>query len=84
MYVIEIQLENCFGIGKFYHKFDFGQLNTGSFLIYAPNGTMKTSFAKTLDLISKNDAKAMPSDRVYDSRLTKYKILADGNPIPIE
>jgi hypothetical protein len=84
MNVIEIQLENCFGIGKFDHKFDFGQLNTGSFLIYAPNGTMKTSFAKTLDLISKNDAKAMPSDRVYDSRLTKYKILVDGNSIPVE
>lgn len=84
MNTIEIQLQNCFGIGKLDHKFDFAQLNTGSFLIYAPNGTMKTSFAKTLDLISKNDAKAMPSDRVYDSRPTTYKILADGNPIPLE
>ena len=56
MNVIEIKLENCFGIGKFEHKFDFGQLNTSSFLIDAPNGTMKTSFAKTLDLIAKNDA----------------------------
>ncbi len=78
MNVIEIQLRNCFGIGKLDHKFDFGQLNTGSFLIYAPNGTMKTSFAKTLDLISKNDVKVMPSDRVYDNRPTTYRILADG------
>lgn len=84
MNIIEIQLQNCFGIGKLDHKFDFAQLNTGSFLIYAPNGTMKTSFAKTLDLISKNDAKTMPSDRVYDSRPTTYKVLADGNSIPFE
>ncbi len=84
MNVIEIQLENCFGIGKLQHTFNFGQLNTGSFLIYAPNGTMKTSFAKTLDLISKNDAQTMPSDRVYDERVTVYKVLADGNSIPVE
>jgi hypothetical protein len=84
MNIIEIKFQNCFGIGKLDHKFDFAQLNTGSFLIYAPNGTMKTSFAKTLDLISKNDAKAMPTDRVYDNRPTSYKVLADGNSIPNE
>ena len=84
MNVIEIQLENCFGIGKLDHKFDFTRFSTGSFLIYAPNGTMKTSFAKTLDLISKNDVKAMPSDRVYDNRATTYKILADGSSMPTE
>jgi hypothetical protein len=84
MDIIEIQLKNCFGIGKLDHKFDFGQLNTNSFLIYAPNGTMKTSFAKTLDLIAKNDTKTMPSDRVYGSRTTTHKILVDGNPIVFE
>jgi hypothetical protein len=84
MDIIEIRLQNCFGIGKLDFKFDFKQVNTNSFLIYAPNGTMKTSFAKTLDLISKNDSKFMPSDRVYENRPTTYKIIADGNPIPIE
>ncbi len=84
MNTIEIQLQNCFGIGKLGHKFSFGQLNTNSFLIYAPNGTMKTSFAKTLDLISKNEAKLMPGDRVYGNRVTTYQILMDGNPIPNE
>lgn len=84
MNIIEIQLENCFGIGKLDHKFDFGQLNTNSFLIYAPNGTMKTSFAKTLDLIAKNDTKSMPCDRVYDIRATTHNILSDGNGIAIE
>ena len=84
MNLIEIQLENCFGIGKLDHKFHFGQLNTNSFLIYAPNGTMKTSFAKTLDLIAKNDAKSMPCDRVYDNRSTTYNIVADGNAIAVD
>lgn len=78
---IEIELQNCFGIGMLKHNFEFKNLNTNSFLIYAPNGTMKTSFANTLDLISKNDIKSMPTDRVYSSRATKHSILANGNPI---
>lgn len=84
MNIIEIQLENCFGIGKLDHKFDFGQIDTNSFLIYAPNGSMKTSFAKTLDLISRNDSKSVPSDRVYDNRTTSHKIVVDGNEITVD
>lgn len=84
MNIINIQLENCFGIGKLSHEFDYGQINTNSFLIYAPNGTMKTSFAKTLDLIAKNDAKAMPCDKVYDNRATMHNIVVDGNAIAAE
>ncbi|MFD0988723.1 hypothetical protein ACFQ1R_01325 [Mariniflexile jejuense] len=78
---IEIQLKNCFGIGKFDQKFDFGQLKSNSILIYAPNGTMKTSFAKTLDLIAKNDTKSMPCDKVYGNRITSHIIKVDGNTI---
>jgi len=81
---LKIQLENCFGIGKLDHKFEFGVLNSNSFLIYAPNGTMKTSLAKTLDLIAKNDTKSMPCDRVYDNRVTTHNIRVDGNAIAIE
>ncbi len=84
MDILEIQLRNCFGIGSFDHKFNYGQLNTNSFLIYAPNGTMKTSFARTLDLISKNNSQTMPSDRVYGSRATSHNILVDSNPISID
>lgn len=83
MNIFEIQLQNCFGIGKLNYKFEFGQLATNSFLIYAPNGTMKTSFAKTLDLIAKNDAKSMPCDKVYESRATSHSISVDGHPIDI-
>lgn len=81
---LSVNFENCFGIGKFDHEFDFGQLNTNSFLIYAPNGTMKTSFAKTFDLIAKNDTKSMPCDRIYDNRVTTHTVNCDGTAIAIE
>lgn len=72
---LNIDFENCFGIGKLKHEFDFTKSKT--FLIYAPNGTMKTSFAKTFDLISKNDAKNLPCDKVYNLRIPKFEILTD-------
>lgn len=76
---IDIFLENCFGIGKLSHKFNFTKSKIS--LIYAPNGTMKTSFAKTFELISRNDPKNLPMDRVYRSRSSKYEILVDQNEI---
>lgn len=84
MNIVKIQLDNCFGIGKFYYDFDFETLQTGSFLLYAPNGTMKTSFARTMDLIAKNEAGTVPCDRIYSSRATAYSIHSDGIAIPPE
>lgn len=78
---LSIDLENCFGIGKFQYDFDFSKLNT--FLLYAPNGTMKTSFAKTFDLISKNDKKNLPKDLVY-GKDSKYNIITDNIDIDPE
>lgn len=46
---LNIELTNCFGIDSLKHEFDFGKGNT--FSIYARNGLMKTSFAKTFQLI---------------------------------
>lgn len=84
MNTINIELENCFGIGKFEYTFDFGGEETNAFIIYAPNGSMKSSFAKTLDLISKNDSENLPCDRVYKERITKYKIEVNGIQISPE
>jgi len=80
---ITIDFEHCFGIGKFNYSFDFSTNNSNSFLIYAPNGTMKTSFSRTFDLISKNDSKNVPSDRIY-KKPSKYEVVVDGNPINYE
>ncbi|WP_431608767.1 hypothetical protein [Chryseobacterium sp. 'Rf worker isolate 10'] len=74
MKILKLDFENCFGIGQLKHEFNFNKVN--SYLIYAPNGTMKTSFAKTFDLISKNDKKNLPKDVVY-SKKSKFEILSD-------
>lgn len=81
MNILSVDLEYCFGIGKFKYDFEFSEKKSNTFLIYAPNGTMKTSFAKTFDLIAKNEAKNMPMDKVYTERQSKYDILVDGNSI---
>lgn len=73
---LNIQLENCFGIGQMDEQFDFAK--RGLFIIYAPNGIMKSSFSKTFELISINENDKI-SDRVFPSRITKYKISFDDN-----
>lgn len=78
---ITINLENCFGIGKLNHEFNFKVQKTNTFMIYAPNGTMKTSFAKTFDLVSKNQPNNMPCDRVYIDKIPKYDIKSDDEKI---
>jgi len=75
MKILNIDFENCFGIGKFKHEFDFEESN--SYIIYAPNGTMKTSFSKTMQMISANEK---PKDMVY-AKKSKYHVLTDGNEI---
>lgn len=42
MEIVKINFENCFGIKKFRETLDFRRHKC--VLIYAPNGTMKTSF----------------------------------------
>lgn len=50
MHTLNCKLKNCYGIESFDHEFDFS--NTNVFMIYAKNGLMKTSFAKTFKKIS--------------------------------
>lgn len=76
---INIDFENCFGIGKLKHQFDFEKSNTH--IVYAPNGTMKTSFAKTFQLVSKDDPRNKPCDRIYKSRVSKYEIQNEESEI---
>ncbi len=49
---LKIDLENCYGIQKLNHNIDFSNNNTA--VIYAPNGTMKSSLAKTFQAIRDN------------------------------
>jgi hypothetical protein len=47
---LTVDLENCYGIRKLHHEFDF--TDGHAFAVYASNGSMKTSFADTIsDLV---------------------------------
>lgn len=53
MDTLKVNLTNCFGIEALQHEFDFTQGSV--FVIYARNGLMKTSFAKTFQKFSKGN-----------------------------
>ena len=69
---IKVNFENCYGIKKLEHNFDFEKnIDKKIYLIYAPNGTMKTSFADTLNDYSKN---IETKDRIYPNNNTIREI----------
>lgn len=70
---LQVNLEHCYGIKKLQKDFLF---SSRTFAIYAPNGSMKTSLAKTfIDLM--NDSKT--TDLVYPERTTLREILDENN-----
>lgn len=66
---IKFDLEYCYGIGKFDEKLEFKHKG---FAIYAANGVMKTSFAKTMDDLA-NGRK--PSDLAFPDRESRHVVL---------
>lgn len=70
---LEIHLENCYGIRRFKHKFNFGESKTQ--LIYAPNGVMKSSLASTLDDIAEGK---VSKDRIFSNRVNHREVKIDG------
>ncbi|MBC7749161.1 MAG: hypothetical protein H7Z76_11410 [Methylotenera sp.] len=76
---LKIKLENCYGIKKLEHNFDFSQKRV--FSIYAPNGTMKTSFAKTFRDFCKGE---ITTDIIFIDRPTirEIKDQSSTNLIP--
>jgi hypothetical protein len=71
---LTINFENCYGIKKLAHTFDFSK--GCAHVIYAPNGAMKSSFAKIFDDISKNQKSR---DRVFSERTTNIQIKCNDN-----
>lgn len=66
---IKVLFENCYGIGKLDFTFDFQ--NKKPYSIYAPNGFMKTSFAKTFkDLCVPQDSR----DLIFTDRKSVRKV----------
>lgn len=78
--ILKINLKNCYGIKKLEHEFEFTKSDK-TFSIYAQNGSMKTSLAKTFDNVSKGD---LPKDLVFTDRESTAVIEFDNNPISEE
>ncbi len=76
MDALSIDIKNCYGIGALKHEIDYSQASVG--VIYAPNGTMKTSLTKTFQRLI--DGKT-PCDEIYTHRESSARIQLDGNPI---
>ena len=74
---LKLKLQNCYGIKKLEKDFDFSKGSTCA--VYAPNGVMKTSFAKTFeDLRLGRPSK----DLIFPNRVTVREIKKeDGSEV---
>ncbi|MHA3115311.1 hypothetical protein E0H86_05670 [Acinetobacter sp. ANC 4635] len=77
--LLNIKLENCFGIGRLEKEFKFTSKERAQ-LIYAPNGTMKSSFATVFDYLSKDKISEI-KDRVFSENISTCEINFDGGKI---
>ena len=77
---LKLDWKNCFGIKELNHEFSFS-LGTPIQLIYAPNGSMKTSFAKTMRYLS-GQSKEIPRDQLHDDDESSFSLEVDGSPVP--
>ena len=73
---LKIHFENCYGIKKLQHTFDFTKSKVQ--IVYAPNGAMKSSFARTLEDISLNK---ISEERTSSERINHRSALVDNRPI---
>lgn len=77
MDTLKVNLTNCFGIEALQHEFNFTQ--GSAFAIYARNGLMKTSFAKTFQKIQQGKSIDI-CDLIFDEDGI-IDVEIDGNPI---
>ena len=78
---LKLDLENCYGIKKLEHEFDFANHHTQ--LIYAANGMMKSSLALTMKGLS-GQCKDRAKDRLHPTLRAKNDVLIDGVQIQKE
>ena len=78
---LTVKLENCYGIQKLEHTFDFSKCDFSkcrTYAIYAPNGSMKTSFAKTFKDLSENK---ISKDLMFINRVSSRELKKDNNDL---
>lgn len=83
---LKVSLKNCYGIQALDHEFDFdigsnsAKPRAKAFTIYAPNGLMKSSFAKTFEDLANGKC---PMEERYN-RSSTYLVEFDGRTISKE
>lgn len=70
---LKLDLEHCYGIRRLEHTFNFRDCQAAA--LYAPNGAMKSSLAKTFQDIA--DGKKS-SDRMFPDRTTKRVVVDES------
>lgn len=78
METLSVQFENCFGISKLNHNFDFREDNVNT--LYARNGLMKTSFTKVFEYLM-NSKQSEIRDAIFDAQPVIFKVDLDGETI---
>lgn len=74
---LNVELTNCHGIRSLDATLEFGDRNAVA--IYAPNGTMKTSFARTFRDFATGEE---TTDRVFSDRETTRSIIDENGQSP--
>ncbi|MDD2627269.1 MAG: hypothetical protein PHR25_03300 [Clostridia bacterium] len=75
---IKLEFENCYGINKLEKEFDF---STGKvYAVYARNGLMKTSFAKTFKMIQDGKSSEV-KDEIFNKTPNILKVEVDNSNI---
>lgn len=72
-YELRMHLENCHGIGLLDYTFRFPDKKP-HMAIYASNGMMKSSLAKTLKAIAAGDPARPPRDEIHPERNSVYNV----------
>lgn len=72
----KINLKNCYGIGELNETISFSK--SDAIVIYAPNGSMKTSLTRTIKALIERKA---PKDEFYTTRVSTADVKIDANDI---
>lgn len=79
MEFLQCKLFNCYGIDALEYIFDFKDAKTNVFAIYARNGLMKTSFAKTFKMLQEGKESEI-RDEIFNEE-GQIEIITDQGPL---
>ncbi len=70
---LKIDLQNCYGIGALNHEVEY-PANNNTAVVYAPNGSMKTSLTKTFDAL----LAGLPRQAEWEAYVSQFQGCAAG------